>query len=115
MFEKLFEKASAVINHKTAPYAAERVLYLKRCAEEGYAREYIKRIAYVLLAVVHELRHSDDGSINEEQLQALADRSARMHRQYTNAWFAFRRGNLPDDGRRSPLGQHGDRTKREVL
>lgn len=68
MFDKLFEKASAVINHKTAPYAAERVRYLKHCAEEGYGREHLKRIAAVLLAVVHELRDSRDGGINEEQL-----------------------------------------------
>jgi integrase/recombinase XerD len=85
MFETLFEKASAVIHHKAAPYAAERELYLVHCAKEGYKRGNLKKTAAILLAVVHELRDYTDLKIGEEQLQAMTERAARMHRRYSKA------------------------------
>jgi len=85
MFEKLFGKASAVIHHQAAPYAAERERYLAHCVQKGYKPKHVKRIAAVLLAVVHEMRDCADLKIDEQQLQAITVRAARMHRKYSRA------------------------------
>jgi integrase/recombinase XerD len=85
MFETLFGKASTVIHHQSAPYAAERERYLAHCLQEGYKPVHVKQIAAVLLAVVYEMRDYDDLRIDEQQLQAMTERAARMHRKYSKA------------------------------
>jgi integrase/recombinase XerD len=85
MFETLFEKASAVIHHKVAPHAGERERYLVHCANEGYTRGNLKKMAAILLAVVHELKDYPDLRVGEEQIQSATQRAARMHRQYSKA------------------------------
>ena len=85
MFETLFDKASAVIRHKVAPYADERERYLRHCEKEGYPKDSLKRLAAMLLSIAYELRDYPDLKLGEEQIQAATQRAARMHREYSRA------------------------------
>jgi integrase/recombinase XerD len=85
MFKTLFGKASTVIHYQAAPFAPERERYLAHCIQKGYKPRNVQRIAAVLLAVVHELRDCADLRIDEQQLQTVAERAARMHREYSKA------------------------------
>ena len=78
MFDQLFGKLSAVVHHKAAPYAAERERFLEHCAQRGYTRGYLKRLAATLLVVAYEL-HSHGGlRASPEDLEAAADRVQRL-------------------------------------
>lgn len=78
MFDKIFGKVSAVVQHKAAPYAAERARFLEECAQRGYSLNYRKRLATTLLVVAYEL-HSHGGlPSGPEDIVAAADRVQRL-------------------------------------
>ncbi len=74
MFEELFGKVSAVVHHRAAPYAMERERFLAHCAQQGYSRDSLRKLAATLLVAAHEL-HSHGGlRASPEDLEAAADR-----------------------------------------
>jgi integrase/recombinase XerD len=56
MFEQLFKRRAAVISHHSAPFAAERKLYLKHLLDEGRSWKTLRNIAHLLFAVAHHLQ-----------------------------------------------------------
>jgi integrase/recombinase XerD len=95
MFDQLFTKLSAVVHHRAAPYAAERERFLEHCAQQGYSRNNLQKMAATLLVAAHEL-HSHEGlRASPEDIEAAADRVQQL---------------------RSDLHRHGDaQTYREVF
>ena len=78
MFDQFFGKLSAVVHHKAAPYAAERERFLEHCTQQGYTRDYLKRLAATLLVAAYEL-HSHGGlRASPEDLEAAADRVQQL-------------------------------------
>lgn len=83
MFEKIFEKAGTVVAHRAAPYAHERELYLEHLAGEGYSLVSLRKIAPYLVAIAHELRDYRDLTVGEEEIQAVTERAARLHSEFS--------------------------------
>jgi site-specific recombinase XerD len=78
MFAQLFAKPSAVVHHKAAPYAAERVRFLAHCAQQGYTRNNLKKLAPMLLVAAYEL-HSPGGlRASPDEIEAAADRVLQL-------------------------------------
>jgi integrase/recombinase XerD len=78
MFDQLFGKLAAVVQHKAAPYAVERAQFLEYCARQGYSRTYLKKLAATLLVAAYEL-HSHEGlRASPEDLEAAADRVQQL-------------------------------------
>jgi integrase/recombinase XerD len=78
MFDQLFEKLSAVVHHRAAPYAAERERFLEHCAQQGYSPKYVARMAAVLLVAAHELHSHGGFPASTEDIHAAADRVERL-------------------------------------
>ncbi len=83
MFEKLFNKAAAVISHKAAPLALEREQYLVYRENQGYSKEYLRNVATVLVAVVHELKDYPDLKVGEAEVLEATDRAIKMRLEYS--------------------------------
>jgi integrase/recombinase XerD len=78
MFDQLFTKLSAVVHHRAAPYAAERERFLAHCAQQGYLRTSLKRLAATLLVAAYDL-HSHGGlPACPQDLEAAADRVLQL-------------------------------------
>ncbi len=56
MFEQLFERAAAIANYKTAPYARDNEDFLEHLAEHGYSQNTLRQLARILR---HIARGSD--------------------------------------------------------
>ena len=78
MFDQLFGKLAAVVQHKAAPYAVERARFLEHCAQQGYSRTYLKKVAATLLVAAYDL-HSHRGlRAGPDDLEAAADRVQQL-------------------------------------
>ena len=105
MFEKLFGKASDVVLHTIAPYAAERQRFLEHCREQGFEKTCLKQVAGILLTAATDLQAHEglDGDqvrleaaatrIEKVRSEAGATRGAREYRRaflrYTTRWLLF--------------------------
>jgi hypothetical protein len=69
MFDRFFRKLSAVVHHKAAPYAAERERFLEHCAQQGYTRDWIKKVAATLLVAAYELHTHGGLQANPEEIE----------------------------------------------
>jgi integrase/recombinase XerD len=78
MFDRFFRKLSAVVHHKAAPYAAEREQFLEHCAQQGYTRDWLKKVAATLLVAAYELRTHGGLQANPEEIEAAADRVQQL-------------------------------------
>lgn len=82
MFEELFDKMSSVVHHKAAPFAVERERFLQHCAQQGYARLSLHKMAPMLLMAAHELRAYPDLKVSMEQIKAAADSVMRLRHHF---------------------------------
>lgn len=80
MFEELFKYRAVVNRHRSAPFAAERVLFLRSRQQEGRARETLFRLARELLCVVTMLEVPSTG-VTADQISEAADRWSRKQQQ----------------------------------
>lgn len=81
MFEKLFGKVlSVVVSHRAAPYAAERERFLEHCAQQGYSRKYLQKLARTLLSAAQDLRSHGGLRVGPRELKASADRMQQIRR-----------------------------------
>jgi len=105
MFDQFFARPCAVIHHKAAPYAAERERFLEHCIQQGYTRDWIKKVAATLLVAAYELHTHGGLRASPEEIEAAADRVQQLrsdlHRpgdaqeyresfvRITTQWLAF--------------------------
>lgn len=82
MFEKLFDKVSAVVHHKAAPFTVERERFLAHCAQQGFSRTSLQQMAPILLAVAHELRAYPDLNVSAGEIKTAADSAVRLRRSF---------------------------------
>jgi len=78
MFEELFALPRVIKEHRTAPFAAERVLYLEHLKNAGARRTTLLNYAYALLSVVRLLKNlSAGGPVSTRQIAAAASKWTR--------------------------------------
>lgn len=79
MFEKLFGRSvSAVVSHRAAPYTIERERFLEHCAQQGYSRKYLQKLAGTLLSSAQDLRSHGGLRVGPKELKASADRMQQL-------------------------------------
>ncbi|MBI3552527.1 MAG: tyrosine-type recombinase/integrase [Elusimicrobia bacterium] len=78
MFEQLFTKTAAVVQHRAAPYVIERERFLVHCKEQGYTQCHLKRSAANLLAAAYELESHGGLPARPEDVEAAADRLEQL-------------------------------------
>jgi integrase/recombinase XerD len=71
MFEQLFERASTIRRHATAPFAEERNRYLHYCEQRGDSRTWKLRKADDLLWIARRLGTRTDLRITIDEIRAL--------------------------------------------
>jgi len=78
MFDQLFERASTIARHATAPFAEERIRYLDYCGKRGDSYALKLRKAYDLLWIARKLSLRTDLQLSIDEVRALvADGSDR--------------------------------------
>jgi len=77
MLEKLFKSPDVVARHKKAPYVAEREIYLKHCAQQGFSQTTLGVRACELRVIACELSRHPELRISPKQIEAAANRWAR--------------------------------------
>jgi integrase/recombinase XerD len=74
MLEKLFVKASDLVQHRIAPYPVERERFLEHCSQQGFGKATLTRIAGIVLTAACDL-HAEGGlDVDEKRLEAAAAR-----------------------------------------
>jgi integrase/recombinase XerD len=71
MFDQLFERASTIARHATAPFAEERNRYLDYCKQRGDSHAWRLRKAYDLLWIARKLSMHTDLQVTIDQVRAL--------------------------------------------
>ena len=72
MFETLFKRPTAVARHREGPCADARERFLGACAQQGYSRSMLMKIAWVLLAVAQRI--DIDHGVTDRHNRATDDR-----------------------------------------
>ena len=71
MFDQLFERASTMARHATAPFAEERTRYLDYCAQRGDSYACKLRKADDLLWIARKLGMRTDLQVTIDEVRAL--------------------------------------------
>lgn len=80
MFETLFKRPTAVARHREGPWADARKRFLEACAQQGYSRSMLMKIAWVLLAVAHRI-DIDHGKLTAYDIEVAVDARMRFVRR----------------------------------
>jgi site-specific recombinase XerD len=119
MHERFFSYPATLARYRRAPRLAARERFLARCAEQGYARSGLKKIAWQLLAVVSSTlvvqpwvsRAEIERVARRHRVRFLQRSSDRGNRTSTQqlfihtatAWFDFLGRLAPQTSRPSPF------------
>lgn len=79
MFETLFKRPTAVARHREGPLADAREGFIVECAQKGYSRSMLMKIAWVLLAVAHRI-DIDHGKLTAHDVEVAVDSRMRFIR-----------------------------------
>ena len=71
MFDQLFERASTIARHATAPFAEERIRYLEYCKQRGDSLAWQLRRAEHLLWIARKLSMHTDLQVTIDEVRAL--------------------------------------------
>lgn len=71
MFDQLFERASTIARHATAPFAEERIRYLDYCGQRGDSRACRLRKADDLLWIARKLSKHPDLHVTIDQIRTV--------------------------------------------
>ena len=71
MFDQLFERASTIARHATAPFAEERIRYLEYCKQRGDSLAWQLRRAEHLLWIARKLSMRTDLQVTIDEVRAL--------------------------------------------
>ena len=80
MFETLFKRPTAVARHREGPWADARKRFLEACAQQGYSRSMLMKIAWVLLAVAYRI-DIDHGKLSTHDIEVAIDSRMRFVRR----------------------------------
>lgn len=80
MIEDLFKRPTVLARYREGPLAEAREEFLKHCANEGYSRSMLRKIAWVLLAVAHgiDIGH---GNMSTQDIERVVDSRVRFSRR----------------------------------
>lgn len=85
MIEDLFKRRVVLARYREGPLAEVREEFLKHCAMEGYSRSMLQKIAWVLLAVAHNV-DIDHGNMTMQDIQCAVDDRIRFSNRPLRAW-----------------------------
>ena len=80
MIEDLFKRPSILARYRAGPLAEAREVFLDQCAKEGYSRSMLRKIAWVLLAVAHNV-DIDHGNMSTQDVERAVDGRVRFSRR----------------------------------
>ncbi len=80
MFEQFFTQPSTIVHHDTAPYAAERRLYLSHLMEEGRSRNSLRFIAQLLISYAEHLP-LQSAEVHSTEIEKSAEAWAKTRRR----------------------------------
>lgn len=80
MIEDLFKRPSILARYRAGPLAEAREEFLDQCAKEGYSRSMLRKIAWVLLAVAHNV-DIDHGNMSTQDVERAVDGRVRFSRR----------------------------------
>lgn len=80
MIEDLFKRTTILARYRAGPLAAAREEFLEHCAKEGYSRSMLRKIAWVLLAVAHNV-DTDHGNMSTQDIERAVDSRVRFSRR----------------------------------
>lgn len=89
MFDHLFKFSPTVALHAKAPYAEERIRYLEHCERRGDKHHTVRRKAWNLLWIAHQLGDRTDLHLTVDQLRSILFDSGRQgirYRQVDGYW-----------------------------
>lgn len=79
MFETLFKRPFVLARYREGPLSEARSRFLEQCAERGYSRSMLRKIAWVLLAVARGI-DIDHGKVTARDIELAVDGRARSNR-----------------------------------
>lgn len=80
MIEDLFKRPTILARYRAGPLAVAREEFLEHCAKEGYSRSMLRKIAWVLLAVAHNL-DIDHGNMSTQDIERAVDSRVQFSRR----------------------------------
>ena len=80
MIEDLFKRPTILARYRGGPLAEAREEFLKQCAKEGYSRSMLRKMAWVLLAVAHNV-DIDHGNMSTQDIERAVDSRVRFSRR----------------------------------
>ncbi len=72
MYEKLFNRTSAVARYREGPLSKARERFLEQCAIRGYSRAMLQKIAWVLLSVAPRI-NINHGKLTTRDIEMAVD------------------------------------------
>lgn len=76
MIEDLFKRPTILARYREGPLATAREAFLEQCAQEGYSRSMLRKIAWVLLAIAQNI-DIDHGNMSTQDIERAVD--SRVH------------------------------------
>ena len=80
MIEDLFKRPTILARYREGPLAEAREEFLKHCAKEGYSPAMLRKIAWVLLAVAHNI-DIEHGNMTPQDIERAVDTRVRFSRR----------------------------------
>lgn len=80
MIEELFKRPTIRERYRAGPLAEAREEFLEHCAKRGYSRSMLRKIAWVLLAVAHNL-DIEHGNLSTQDIERAVDSRVRFSRR----------------------------------
>lgn len=80
MIEDLFKRPTILARYREGPLAEAREEFLNHCANEGYSRSMLRKIAWVLLAVAHGIDFGR-GNMSTQDIERAVDSRVRFSRR----------------------------------
>jgi site-specific recombinase XerD len=80
MIEDLFKRPTILARYRAGPLLEAREKFLEHCAKEGYSRSMLRKIAWVLLAVAHNV-DTDHGNMSMQDIERAVDSRVRFSRR----------------------------------
>ena len=84
MYETLFKRPSILTRYREGPFSEPRERFIERCAARGYSCSMLKKIAWVLLAVVRGI-DVDHGNVTVRDIERAVDARTRFKRSPKHA------------------------------
>lgn len=79
MFTTLFKSPSALVRHRTAPFAQSRERFLMHCAEQGYLHSTLRKIAWMLLVLSQDEDLCMSNRVTCQQIEFAVDHRRRLN------------------------------------